>query len=99
MNLKAVVSIAKRYQGLGLSLQELISAGNLGLVIAYDKFDPNRSKLKNNIIEQIKPLPDKFTFNELNAVIKEYFFLGSTGYFSLSKLPTGIVTMLGSTPQ
>lgn len=76
MNLKAVVSIAKRYQGLGLSLQELISAGNLGLVIAYDKFDPNRSKLKNNIIEQIKPLPDKFTFDELNAVIKEYLTYG-----------------------
>ena len=46
MNLKAVVSIAKRYQGLGLSLQELISAGNLGLVIAFDKFDPNKSHKK-----------------------------------------------------
>ena len=32
MNLKSVVSIAKKYQGLGLSLNELISAGNLGLV-------------------------------------------------------------------
>ena len=29
MNLKAVISIAKKYQGLGLTLQELISAGNL----------------------------------------------------------------------
>ena len=28
MNLKAVISIAKKYQGLGLTLQELISAGN-----------------------------------------------------------------------
>ena len=31
MNLKTVISVAKRYQGLGLSLQELISAGNYGL--------------------------------------------------------------------
>ena len=50
MNLKTVVSIAKKYQGLGLSLNELISAGNLGLVIAYDKFDPSRSRLKDNIV-------------------------------------------------
>ena len=51
MNLKSVISVAKKYQGLGLSLNELISAGNLGLVVAYDKFDPRRSKLKDNILD------------------------------------------------
>lgn len=76
MNLKAVISIAKRYQGLGLSLQELISAGNLGLVIAFDKFDPNRSKLKDNVMEQIEPLPDEITFEELNNAVKQYFAYG-----------------------
>lgn len=76
MNLKAVISIAKRYQGLGLTLQELISAGNYGLVIAYDKFDPNRSKLKDNVISCIEPLPDEFTFEELNDAIKEFFTYG-----------------------
>lgn len=76
MNLKAVVSIAKRYQGLGLTLQELISAGNLGLVIAYDKIDPNRSKLKTNVLAQIEPLPEKFDFSELNEAIKDYFTYG-----------------------
>ena len=76
MNLKAVISIAKRYQGLGLSLQELISAGNLGLVIAFDKFDPNRSKLKDNVMTCIEPLPDEFTFDELNNAVKQYFTYG-----------------------
>lgn len=76
MNLKAVISIAKRYQGLGLTLQELISAGNYGLVIAYDKFDPNRSKLKDNVLACIEPLPDEFTFEELNNAIKEFFTYG-----------------------
>ena len=76
MNLKAVISIAKRYQGLGLTLQELISAGNYGLVIAYDKFDPNRSKLKDNVLACIEPLKDEFTFDELNDAIKEYFTYG-----------------------
>jgi RNA polymerase sigma factor (sigma-70 family) len=76
MNLKAVISIAKRYQGLGLSLQELISAGNLGLVIAFDKFDPNRSKLKDNVMSCIEPLPDNFAFEELNNAVKQYFTYG-----------------------
>lgn len=76
MNLKAVVSIAKRYQGLGLTLQELISAGNLGLVVAFDKFDPNRSKLKTNVLEIIDTMPDEFTFEELDESLKEYFTYG-----------------------
>lgn len=76
MNLKAVISIAKRYQGLGLSLQELISAGNYGLVIAYDKFDPNRSKLKDNVLACIEPLEDEFSFEELNDAVKQYFTYG-----------------------
>lgn len=76
MNLKAVISIAKRYQGLGLSLQELISAGNLGLCIAFDKFDPNRSKLKDHILECIEPLNDEFTFDELSQAVKNYLTYG-----------------------
>ena len=76
MNLKAVISIAKKYQGLGLSLQELISAGNLGLVIAWDKFDPSRSKLKDNVLAAIDPLPDTFTYDEFFAVVGEYMEYG-----------------------
>lgn len=76
MNLKAVISIAKKYQGLGLSLEELISAGNLGLVIAWDKFDPNRSKLKDQVMEAVKDLPDEFDYNALIATVHEYMEYG-----------------------
>jgi len=41
-NLKFVVSIAARYQNRGLSYAELISEGNMGLIKAIEKFDPNR---------------------------------------------------------
>ncbi len=41
-NLKFVVKIAARYQGRGLSLSELISEGNIGLIKALEKFDPSK---------------------------------------------------------
>lgn len=41
-NLKFVVKIAARYQNRGLSLSELISEGNIGLIKAIEKFDPDK---------------------------------------------------------
>ena len=38
-NLKFVASVAKNYQGLGLSYADLIAEGNCGLLKAIDKFD------------------------------------------------------------
>ena len=41
-NLKFVVKIASQYQNRGLSLSELISEGNIGLLKAIEKFDPDQ---------------------------------------------------------
>ncbi|MCW1921892.1 sigma-70 family RNA polymerase sigma factor [Luteolibacter arcticus] len=41
-NLRLVVKIARDYSGYGVPINDLISEGNLGLMIAVDRFDPEK---------------------------------------------------------
>ncbi|MBR1918785.1 MAG: sigma-70 family RNA polymerase sigma factor [Spirochaetales bacterium] len=41
-NLRFVVSVAKQFQGQGLPFEDLINEGNIGLMVALDKYEPEK---------------------------------------------------------
>ena len=41
-NLRLVISVAKRYRGMGLPFEDLIQEGSIGLIEAVERFDPER---------------------------------------------------------
>ena len=42
-NLRLVVYVAKSYQSNGMSFEDLVMEGNIGLITAVEKFDPERN--------------------------------------------------------
>lgn len=76
MNLKTVIAVAKCYQGLGVDFQDLISAGNEGLCKAFDKYDPKRACLKDDIVNAVNELDDVITYKELSDIINHYLTYG-----------------------
>ena len=87
-NLKLVIDCAKRYQGLGLPLEDLIQTGNLGLMIAFEKFDTDRANLRHNILKSIQEFnKDEFTYNEAAKVIHDNFKYSKLLDATLMKIP------------
>ncbi len=54
-NLRLVVSIAKRYKNHGLSFQDLVQEGSLGLMRAVEKFDPEKGNKFSDICHLVDP--------------------------------------------
>lgn len=73
-NLKLVVSIAKKYRNFGLPFEDLIQAGNYGLMVAFDRFDANRNTLRGKVITAINESPyDYFSKDDALSLLSTKF--------------------------
>ena len=73
-NLKLVVSIAKKYRNFGLPFEDLIQAGNYGLMIAFERFDANRNTLRGKVITAIKESKyEYFSKDDALSLLSEFF--------------------------
>lgn len=71
-NLKTVIYIAKMYRNKGVEFEDLISAGNLGLCIAFDKFKPNDIKIRKQLIEALDNMTDFTCVDDKQYYQSEY---------------------------
>ena len=76
-NLKMVISTAKKYRNRGLSLEDLIGAGNVGLCVAWDKFKPEHNALRNKIMTELETCPDEVSKDYIDSLLAPFVTYGS----------------------
>lgn len=89
-NLRFVIRVAKQYRGCGIPIEDIIAEGNIGLMKALEKFDPERGVrfisyavfwIKQNIMSLIskqgKPMKVPLNVNsEIERIKKEVLKMG-----------------------
>ena len=68
-HLRLVVKVVSKYRGYGLDLSEMISEGNLGLLYAIEKFEPEKGfRFSTYALWWIKASVQKYILNSWSLV-------------------------------
>ena len=87
-NLKTVIECAKRYQNLGLTFEDLIQAGNVGLLTALEKYDKNKANLRIKILKLLHSSENEsFTYEDAKELISNGFTYSKNLEQTINKLP------------
>lgn len=90
-HLRLVVKVVSRYRGYGLPVSEMISEGNIGLLYAIDKFEPDKGfRFSTYALWWIKASVQKYILNSWSLVK-----LGTTAaqkklFFNLRKIKNSL---------
>lgn len=76
-NLKMVISIAKRYRNIGVSLEDLIGAGNVGLCTAWDKYHPEKNVLRDKVLRELEDCPEEINKYYIDSLLQPFIKYGS----------------------
>lgn len=97
-NLKLVISVAIKYKFLGVPMLDLIEEGNIGLMIAIDKYDfKYNSRLSTYAIPRIKQRIIVYLANNHKIVLLPHNMYNK--YYKYQELKQELTTKLGRIPS
>ena len=89
-NLKFVIQVATKYQGMGLTLEDLIGFGNIGLFEAAEKFDASKNlKFITFAVWYIRAEIQK-ALNDLSRTVRVPSHLTATAEYSVKSISTPV---------
>lgn len=87
-NLKLVIECAKRYQNLGLQFEDLIQAGNEGLMMCLKKYKTTKANLRVNMLKLLKESElTEFNYDEAEELVRKAFVYNKNLDTTINKLP------------
>lgn len=87
-NLKLVIECAKRYQNLGLPFEDLIQAGNEGLLMCLKKYKKNKANLRVSMLGILEESPlKKFSYDDAQEIVRKAFVYSKNLDTTINKIP------------
>lgn len=87
-NLKLVIECAKRYQNLGLQFEDLIQAGNEGLMMCLKKYKTTKANLRVNMLKLLRESElTEFDYDQAEELVRKAFVYNKNLDTTINKLP------------